>query len=62
LRCSDFGLDRGIEGMASIIVIWRFAGTRLASAASERRAQQLVAVSFILLAPYIARPRHARAR
>jgi divalent metal cation (Fe/Co/Zn/Cd) transporter len=40
--------------MASIIVIWRFTGTRLASATSERRAQQLVAVSFFLLAPYIA--------
>jgi hypothetical protein len=46
-----FGLDSGIEAMASIIVIWRFTGTRLASATSERRAQQLVAVSFFLLAP-----------
>ena len=49
-----FGLDSGIEAMASIIVLWRFTGTRLASPASERRAQQLVAVSFFLLAPYIA--------
>lgn len=49
-----FGMDSGIEAMASIIVIWRFTGTRLASATSERRAQQLVAVSFFLLAPYIA--------
>lgn len=49
-----FGLDSGIEAMASIIVIWRFTGTRLASATSERRAQRLVAVSFYLLAPYIA--------
>ena len=49
-----FGLDSGIEAMASIIVIWRFTGTRLASTTSERRAQQLVAVSFYLLAPYIA--------
>ena len=49
-----FGLDSGIEAMASVIVIWRFTGTRLASATSERRAQQLVAVSFYLLAPYIA--------
>jgi divalent metal cation (Fe/Co/Zn/Cd) transporter len=48
-----FGLDSGIEAMASLIVIWRFTGTRLASATSERRAQQLVAVSFFLLAPYI---------
>ncbi len=49
-----FGLDSGIEAMASIIVIWRFTGTRLADATSERRAQQLVAISFFLLAPYIA--------
>jgi divalent metal cation (Fe/Co/Zn/Cd) transporter len=48
-----FGLDSGIEAMASVIVIWRFTGTRLASPTSERRAQQLVAVSFYLLAPYI---------
>lgn len=49
-----FGLDSGIEALASIIVVWRFTGTRLSSALSERRAQQLVAVSFFLLAPYIA--------
>ena len=49
-----FGLDSGVEAMARVIVIWRFTGTRLASPTSERRAQQLVAVSFFLLAPYIA--------
>jgi divalent metal cation (Fe/Co/Zn/Cd) transporter len=49
-----FGLDSGIEAMASVIVIWRFTGSRLASVTSERRAQQLVAVSFFLLAPYVA--------
>jgi len=49
-----FGLDSGIEAIASIIVIWRFTGTRLASPAAERRAQKMVAASFFLLAPYIA--------
>ncbi len=49
-----FGLDSGIEAMASVIVIWRFTGTRLTGPTAERRAQQLVAVSFWLLAPYIA--------
>ncbi len=49
-----FGLDSGIEALASVIVIWRFTGTRPAGATAERRAQQLVAVSFFLLAPYIA--------
>jgi divalent metal cation (Fe/Co/Zn/Cd) transporter len=49
-----FGLDSGIEAIASVIVLWRFTGNRLVSASSERRAQQLVAISFYLLAPYIA--------
>ena len=49
-----FGLDSGIEAIASVIVIWRLTGTRLVSPSAERRARQLVAVSFFLLAPYIA--------
>lgn len=49
-----FGLDSGVEALASIIVIWRLSGSRLASTLSERRAQQLVALSFLLLSPYIA--------
>jgi divalent metal cation (Fe/Co/Zn/Cd) transporter len=48
-----FGLDSVIEALASIIVIWRFTGTRRLSAHAEQRAQRLVAVSFFLLAPYI---------
>jgi divalent metal cation (Fe/Co/Zn/Cd) transporter len=49
-----FGLDSAIEGMASIIVIWRFTGSRTLSDRAERRAQKLVGLSFFLLAPYIA--------
>src|SRR5229473_1024633 len=49
-----FGLDSAIEGLASVIVIWRFTGSRTHSATSERRAQRAVAISFFLLAPYIA--------
>jgi divalent metal cation (Fe/Co/Zn/Cd) transporter len=49
-----FGLDSAIEGLASIIVIWRFTGTRRLSEHAEQRAQQLVAITFFLLAPYIA--------
>lgn len=49
-----FGIDSGIEALASIIVIWRFTGARTASATSERKAQSLVAVSFFLLALYVA--------
>jgi len=48
-----FGLDSAIEGLASIIVIWRFTGTRRLSQHAEHRAQRLVAVTFFLLAPYI---------
>jgi hypothetical protein len=42
-----------LEGLASIIVIWRFTGSRTRSETSERRAQKAVAISFYLLAPYI---------
>src|SRR5215472_5437375 len=49
-----FGLDSAIEGLASVIVIWRFTGSRTISADAERRAQKWVAVSFFLLAPYVA--------
>jgi divalent metal cation (Fe/Co/Zn/Cd) transporter len=49
-----FGLDSAIEGLASIIVIWRFTGRRRLSAHAEQRARRLVAISFFLLAPYIA--------
>ena len=49
-----FGLDSIIEGLASIIIVWRFTGTRTLSETAERRAQKAVAVTFFLLAPYIA--------
>jgi divalent metal cation (Fe/Co/Zn/Cd) transporter len=49
-----FGLDSAIEGFASLIVIWRFSGSRTLSESAERRAQRLVGVSFFLLAPYVA--------
>jgi divalent metal cation (Fe/Co/Zn/Cd) transporter len=49
-----FGLDSAIEALASIIVIWRFSGRRRLSHEAEQRAQRLVAISFFVLAPYIA--------
>lgn len=48
-----FGLDSVIEALASIIVVWRFTGTRTLSRTAERRAQEAVAVTYFLLAPYI---------
>jgi divalent metal cation (Fe/Co/Zn/Cd) transporter len=49
-----FGIDSAIEGLASVIVIWRFTGSRRLSDHAEVRAQKAVAISFFLLAPYIA--------
>jgi divalent metal cation (Fe/Co/Zn/Cd) transporter len=49
-----FGLDSAIEGFASVIIIWRFTGSRVMSETAERRAQKLVAIQFFLLAPYVA--------
>jgi divalent metal cation (Fe/Co/Zn/Cd) transporter len=48
-----FGLDSVIEGLASVIVVWRFTGARTLSETAERRAQKAVAVTFFLLAPYV---------
>jgi divalent metal cation (Fe/Co/Zn/Cd) transporter len=49
-----FGLDSLIEVAAAGVVIWLFSGGRGASHAAERRAQQLIAASYGLLAAYIA--------
>ena len=49
-----FGLDSVIEGIASVIIVWRFTGHRVFSHAAEQRAQRLVAAQFFLLAPYVA--------
>jgi divalent metal cation (Fe/Co/Zn/Cd) transporter len=49
-----FGIDSAIEGVASIVIIWRFTSHRMLSDAAERRAQRLVAVQFFILAPYVA--------
>jgi len=48
-----FGLDSAIEGLASVVIIWRFWGARALSDRAERRAQKLVAVQFFILAPYV---------
>lgn len=49
-----FGIDSAIEALASIIIVWRFTGGRTLSKHAERRAQKLVAISFFILAPYVA--------
>jgi divalent metal cation (Fe/Co/Zn/Cd) transporter len=49
-----FGIDSAIEGLASLVIVWRFTGRRLLSYDAEGWAQKLVAVQFFLLAPYVA--------
>jgi divalent metal cation (Fe/Co/Zn/Cd) transporter len=49
-----WALGSAVEGLASLIVVWRFTGGRTLSETAERRAQRAVAISFWLIAPYIA--------
>jgi divalent metal cation (Fe/Co/Zn/Cd) transporter len=49
-----FGADSLIEVLAGTVIVWLFTGSRRSSLAAERRAQQLIAVSFFVLAAYIA--------
>ena len=49
-----FGADSLIEVFAGLAVVWLFSGTRLGSHRAERRAQQVIALSFFVLAAYVA--------
>jgi divalent metal cation (Fe/Co/Zn/Cd) transporter len=48
-----FGADSLIEAIAGFVVIWLFTGRRIGSSHAERRAQQMIAVSFYVLAAYV---------
>ena len=48
-----FGIDSAIEGFASVVIVWRFTGSRTLFRKAEERAQKLVAVQFFILAPYV---------
>jgi divalent metal cation (Fe/Co/Zn/Cd) transporter len=48
-----FGIDSLIESLAGLVVLWLFTGRRLNSATAERRAQQMIAISFYVLAAYV---------
>jgi divalent metal cation (Fe/Co/Zn/Cd) transporter len=54
IALTGWALGSAIEGLASVIVVWRFTGSRTLSEGAEQRAQKAVAISFWLLAPYIA--------
>src|SRR5205823_1204136 len=48
-----FGADSLIEGLAGFVIVWLFTGGRGSSDQAERRAQQLIAASYFVLAAYI---------
>jgi hypothetical protein len=54
IALTGWALGSAVEGLASVIVVWRFTGVRTLSETAERRAQRGVAVSFWLIAPYVA--------
>jgi hypothetical protein len=41
------------DKLASVIIIWRFTGSRVMSPSAEHRAQKLVAIQFFVLASYV---------
>ena len=48
-----FGADSVTEAGAGLVVLWLVTGERLSSHRAERRAQQLIAASFVTLALYV---------
>jgi divalent metal cation (Fe/Co/Zn/Cd) transporter len=54
IALTGWALGSAVEGLASVIVVWRFTGAHTLSETAERRAQRGVAVSFWIIAPYIA--------
>jgi divalent metal cation (Fe/Co/Zn/Cd) transporter len=54
ISLTGWALGSVVEGLASVLVIWRFTSTRALSETAERRAQYGIAISFWLLAPYVA--------
>jgi len=54
IALTGFGINAFVEGFASVVIVWRFSGTRLHSEKAEARAQRIVAVQFFILAPYVA--------
>src|SRR3954465_748892 len=49
-----FGADSVVEAAAGFIVLWRFSGARTSSQEAERRAQRLIALTFFVIAAYVA--------
>jgi len=53
IALTAFGLQSFIEGLASLVIVWLFSGSRLHSNTAEGRAQKFVAVQFFLLVPFV---------
>jgi divalent metal cation (Fe/Co/Zn/Cd) transporter len=53
IALTGFGINAFIEGFASVVIVWRFTGSRMHSPMAERRAHRIVAVQFFILAPYV---------
>lgn len=54
IALTAFGIQSFIEGLASLVIVWLFTGSRLGSANAEGRAQKVVAIQFFLLVPFVA--------
>lgn len=48
-----FGFDSAIEALSGGVIVWLFSGGRGVSHTAERRAQQLIAISYALLVAYV---------
>jgi len=54
IALTGFGINAFIEGFASVVIVWRFTGSRMHSQKAEARAHRIVAIQFFVLAPYVA--------
>ena len=54
IALTGFGINAFIEGFASVVIVWRFTGSRMHSQKAEARAHRIVAIQFFILAPYVA--------
>ena len=53
IALTAFGIQSFIEGLASLVIVWLFSGSRLVSTNAEGRAQKFVAIQFFLLVPFV---------
>jgi divalent metal cation (Fe/Co/Zn/Cd) transporter len=54
IALTGFGINAFVEGFASVVIVWRFTGSRMHSPKAEVRAHRIVAIQFFVLAPYVA--------